>query len=52
VIPTDVRLYELPSTIVEVVPAYRTYRYFVVADDIIIVEPGTRRIVQVIRNAA
>jgi hypothetical protein len=52
VIPTDVRLHELPPTVVEVVPAYRTYRFFVVGNDIVIVEPGSRRIVQVIRNAA
>ena len=52
VIPQDVELHALPGSVVEVVPAYRTYRFFVVGNDIVIVEPGTRRIVEIIRNAA
>jgi hypothetical protein len=52
VIPATVHLYELPSTVVKVVPAYRSYRFVVVGNDIIIVEPKSRRIVEVIHNAA
>jgi hypothetical protein len=46
-----VRLYEVPSDVVEVVPAYRGYRYFVVGNEIVVVEPESRRIVQVISRA-
>jgi uncharacterized protein DUF1236 len=52
VIPTDVRLHELPATIVKIVPAYRGYRFIVVGNDIVIIQPRTRRIVEVIHNAA
>ena len=38
----------MPTTIVEIHPAWRGYMYFVVDDEIIIVEPGTLRIVAVI----
>jgi hypothetical protein len=48
VVPGSVRLVALPAPIVEIVPAYRGYLYFVVDDEIIIVEPGTLRIVAVI----
>jgi hypothetical protein len=48
VIPETVTLRTLPAEIIEIVPQYRTYRYFVVKDQIVIVEPGSKRIVQVI----
>jgi hypothetical protein len=48
VVPRSVHLVTVPSTIVEVHPAWRGYMYFVVNDEIIIVEPGTLRIVAVI----
>jgi len=44
-----VRLATLPSVIVEEVPAYRGYRYFVVRDEMVIVDPKTYVIVDVIR---
>lgn len=53
VIPADARveLHELPPTLIRTMPAYRTYRYFVVGDQIVIVEPSSRRIVQVVTRA-
>jgi Protein of unknown function (DUF1236) len=48
VVPRSVHLVTVPSTIVEVHPAWRGFLYFVVEDEIIIVEPGTLRIVAVI----
>ena len=48
VVPRTVRLVAVPALIVEVHPAWRGYLYFVVDDEIIIVEPGSLRIVAVI----
>lgn len=50
VVPTSVEYYEVPVEIVRVVPAWRGYRYIVVEDEIIIIEPETRRIVTVIER--
>ena len=47
-IPQDVRLQTLPADVVEVVPQYRGYSFFVVRDEIVIVEPSTHRIVTVL----
>ena len=38
----------LPSTIVEIQPAWRGFEYFLVGDEIVIVDPATLRIVAVI----
>jgi uncharacterized protein DUF1236 len=40
VVPTTVRVVEVPSVIVEVHPEWRGYMYFVVGDEIIIVDRG------------
>jgi uncharacterized protein DUF1236 len=48
VVPRTVRVVPLPVTIVEIQPAWRGYVYFIVDDEIIIVEPNTLRIVAVI----
>ncbi|AOF94435.1 DUF1236 domain-containing protein [Sinorhizobium sp. RAC02] len=49
VVPQTVELRPLPARIIEIVPAYRSYEYFVLADGrIIIVEPGTLKVVYVI----
>lgn len=47
-VPRSVQLATLPSSIVEIVPAYRGYRYVVVRDEIIIVHPRTYRIVALV----
>jgi Protein of unknown function (DUF1236) len=51
-IPATVDLVELPPEVVRIVPAYRGYRYFVVRNQIVIVEPSTRKIVTVIERSA
>ena len=47
-VPRDVRLQTLPADVVEVVPQYRGYSFFVVRDEIVIVEPSTYKIVTVL----
>jgi hypothetical protein len=44
-VPSRVRLHRLPAEIVSIEPEYRDYDYFSTDDDIVIVEPGTHRIV-------
>ena len=43
-------LYDLPPDIVQIVPEYEDYRYVLVNDDIVIVDPDTYEIVDVIRG--
>lgn len=47
-VPQTVRFQPLPRDIVSIVPQYRNYHYVVVRDEIVIVEPKTRRVVHVI----
>ena len=48
-VPSTVVLHPLPPRVIEIVPAYRGYEYFVLADGrIIIVEPGTLTIVYIL----
>lgn len=49
-VPRTVTLYTLPPRIVEIVPAYRSYRYVYVGDRIAIVDPASFEIVYVIDN--
>ena len=49
VVPRDrVKVVALPSTIVEIHPAWRGYMYFIVGERIIIVEPSSYKIVAVL----
>jgi hypothetical protein len=48
VVPRSVKVVAVPPTLVEIHPEWRGYRYFVVDDEIIIVEPRTLRIVAVV----
>jgi Protein of unknown function (DUF1236) len=48
VVPRSVRLVSIPERIVTIRPAWRGFLYFVVEDEIIVVEPGTLKIVAVI----
>ena len=47
-IPRTMTLHALPPTVVEVYPQWRGYRFVLVEDEIIIIEPGSYRIVAVI----
>jgi len=50
-ITEEVRLAPLPAEVVRIVPQYRNYQYVVVRDEIVIVEPRTKKIVEVIRKS-
>ncbi|HEX4894093.1 MAG TPA: DUF1236 domain-containing protein [Hyphomicrobiaceae bacterium] len=47
-IPSGIRLAPLPPTVISLVPEYRSYHYFVVEEEIYIVEPSTQVVVEVI----
>ena len=47
-VPRSVRLVAVPATIVEIRPAWRGYEYFMVGDQLVIVDPDTMQIVAVI----
>lgn len=47
-VPETVHFAPLPPRIVEIEPAWRGYEYFVYADEIVIIEPGTRRVVAIV----
>ena len=49
ILPQTIELYPLPPRVVEIVPVYDDYRYFILADGrIVIVEPDTLLIVYII----
>jgi len=48
VVPRAVSLHTVSAAIVDVVPQYRGYSYFVTRDQIVIVEPSTSKIVTVV----
>ena len=48
VVPRDIRLQPLPADVVEIVPQYRGYNFVVVRDEIVIVEPSSYKIVDVL----
>ncbi len=48
VVPRSVRLVTVPAPLIEIHPAWRGFLYFVYDDRIVIVEPGTLRIVTII----
>lgn len=50
VVPRAIDLRPVPRTIVEIVPQYRGYDFFVVRDEVVIVEPRTHKIVDVIER--
>jgi hypothetical protein len=49
VVPRTVRFATLPPILVEIYPQWRGYEYFIVEEEIIIVEPRTLKIVAIIR---
>jgi hypothetical protein len=49
VIPQTVTLVAVPPEIVRIVPAWKRYKVVRVRDEIIIVQPKTRKIVEVIQ---
>jgi hypothetical protein len=49
-VPETVKLYPLPSEIVEKVPQARSHQFFVKTDAVILVSPSDRRIADVIKK--
>ena len=47
-VPRSVSLYAVPEEVVIIVPEYRRYRYFIFDDKVVIVDPGTYEIVDVL----
>jgi hypothetical protein len=47
-VPESVELYPLPETVE--VPTIRRYRYTVIDDQVVLVDPGTHRVVEIIRE--
>ena len=47
-VPSDVELVDVPETVVTEVPAVRSYRYFRYGDDVVLVDPSSRRVVQIL----
>jgi len=48
VIPRSVRIVEVPEVIIDIHPEWRSFRYFVYEEEIVIIDPATLRIVAVI----
>ena len=48
VLPAAVNFVALPPVLIDLYPQYRSYRYIVVDEQIVIVDPDTRRIVEVV----
>jgi Protein of unknown function (DUF1236) len=48
VVPRTVHIIEVPDVIVQIHPEWRGYRYFIVKEELVIVEPDTLRIVAII----
>jgi hypothetical protein len=48
-LPGELDVRPLPPAVIALVPEYRGYDYVVVHDEIVIVEPSTRRVVEMIR---
>lgn len=47
-VPRNVSLRPLPTSVVTVIPQYRGYSFFAVRDEIVIVEPRTQKIVDIV----
>jgi len=48
VVPRNINVVEVPDTIIRIHPAWRGFRYFIVDEQIVIVEPGSLKIVAVL----
>ena len=46
--PRSVSLYAVPEEVVIIVPEYRRYKFFIFGDKVVIVDPGTYKIVDVL----
>ena len=49
-VPQSVELREIPSTVVEEIPTVRRYRYMVVNNEVVLVDPATSEVIEIIRQ--
>jgi hypothetical protein len=49
-LPGDAVINPLPPAIVEIVPEFRGYDYFIVGDEVVIVDPASRQVVEIIED--
>jgi hypothetical protein len=49
-LPRTMELREIPTTVVEEVPAVRRYRYMVVNNEVVLVDPATSEVIEIIRQ--
>lgn len=49
-LPGSMQLQEMPSTVVQEVPAIRRYRYMVVNNEVVLVDPATSEVIEIIRQ--
>jgi Protein of unknown function (DUF1236) len=49
-VPQAVELSELPTAVIEDVPSVRRYRYMVVDNEVVLVDPATSEVVEIIRQ--
>lgn len=47
-VPSSVELQSVPETIVSDIPSVKGYRYFVYNDDVVLVDPQTRKVVTIV----
>jgi hypothetical protein len=47
-VPDTVELQSVPETIVSDIPSVKGYRYFVYNDDVVLVDPQTRKVVTIV----
>ena len=47
-VPDDAPLRNLPAAVVKIIPAYQGYKYFMAGQDLTVVEPMARQVVNVI----
>jgi hypothetical protein len=49
-LPGDIVINPLPPAIVEIVPEFSGYDYFLAGDEVVIVDPATRQVVEIIQE--
>jgi len=50
VVPRDITLHPLPPAVVEIYPDWRPYRFVLVREQIIVVDPATHQIIAIIET--
>lgn len=48
-VPEDISIFAMPSWVVDDIPSLRPYSYYMTDEDIVLVEPDTREVIEIIR---